>query len=78
MLIYPRSTGFDNPLRLFKYFDELRPLLRPFNMKDDELIVSGDTELPLKKSDQKLVSPSASALGIVANQAIHSTRCITM
>ncbi len=57
MLIYPRSTGFDNPLRLFKYFDELRPLLRPFNMKDDELIVSGDTELPLKKSDQKLVSP---------------------
>jgi 5-methylcytosine-specific restriction enzyme subunit McrC len=53
VLIYPRSTEFANPLPLFNYSDELRLHVWPFDLENDELIVSGDIELPLKKSDQK-------------------------
>ena len=53
VLIYPRSSNFANPLPLFNYSDELRLHVWPFDLENDELIVSGDTELPLKKSDQK-------------------------
>ena len=53
VLIYPRSTEFANPLPLFNYSDELRLHVWPFDLENDELIVSSDTELPLKKSDQK-------------------------
>ena len=53
VLIYPRSTEFANPLPLFNYSDELRLHVWPFNLENDELMASGDTMLPLKKSDPK-------------------------
>ena len=53
VLIYPRSPEFANPLPLFKYSDELRLHVWPFDLENDELMASGDTMLPLKKSDPK-------------------------
>jgi len=53
VLIYPRSSEFANPLPLFKYSDELRLHVWPFDLENDELMASGDTMLPLKKSAPK-------------------------
>ena len=53
VLIYPRSSEFANPLPVFKYSDELRLHVWPFDLENDELMASGDTILPLKKSGPK-------------------------